>query len=193
MRRAAPPLGACVGGAGPASVAGMAQDQNELFDVVNEHDQVVGQATRGNVHAQKLRHRAVHVLIFNAAGRLFLQKRSAAKDTYPGLWNSSCSGHVDSGEDYDEAAWRELGEELGVRFPKPLLRWLRFNPCEATDGEFVWVYRTVLEGPFTLNAAEIERGEWASKEDIDRRLAQDPGQFCPSFRLIWAEARTRLQ
>lgn len=175
-----------------ASLVGMAQDLNELFDVVDERDQVVGQATRGDVHARQLRHRSVHVWVFNAAGRLFLQKRSMAKDTFPGLWNSSCSGHLDAGEDYDDAAWREMGEELGQRFPKPLLRWLRFSPSEETGWEFVWVYRTVLEGPFTLNAAEIEKGEWASKEEIDRRLAQQPEQFCPSFRLIWAEARKRL-
>lgn len=186
------PLRACLTGLGPGNVSGMAQDLNELFDVVDEQDRVVGQATRGDVHAQKLLHRAIHVFIFNAAGKLFLQKRSLAKDKSPGLWSSSCSGHLDAGEDYDEAAWRELGEELGLRFPKPLLRWLRFNPCEETEWEFVWVYRTVAEGPFTLNPAEIERGEWVTVDELDRRLSRQPEQFTSSFRLVWAEARTRV-
>ena len=67
---------------------------------------MIGREPRSVVHARGLRHRAVHVLVFNSAGELFLQKRSMTKDNDPGLWDSSCSGHVDAGETYDEAAVR---------------------------------------------------------------------------------------
>ena len=87
--------------------------QEDIFDIVNENDEVVGQKPRSEVHAEGLRHRAVHVLIFNDEGELFMQKRSKSKDTWPGAWDSSCSGHVDSGEVYEVAAIRELDEELG--------------------------------------------------------------------------------
>ena len=74
-----------------------AQDvQGELFDVVDEHDRVIGVEPRGVVHARDLRHRAVHLFVFNAAGELFLQKRSAWKDRHPGKWDSSASGHLDT-------------------------------------------------------------------------------------------------
>ena len=86
----------------------------EIFDIVNERDEVVGQAPRKEVHARGLWHRAVHVLVFNARGGVFLQKRSIKKDRQPGVWDSSCSGHVDSGEAYDETAMRELREEIGL-------------------------------------------------------------------------------
>src|SRR5260221_2408518 len=86
---------------------------DELFDVVDLDDRVTGRAPRSAVHAGKLLHRAVHVLIHDTNGHLFLQKRSLSKDTFPGCWDSSCSGHVDAGEDYVTAARRELGEELG--------------------------------------------------------------------------------
>ena len=92
--------------------------KEEIFDVVNEQDEVVGRQSRGEVHRLGLMHRAVHVLVFNAAGQIFLQKRSMKKDRQPGLWDSSASGHVDSGEDYDACAVREVREEIGLRWRK---------------------------------------------------------------------------
>ena len=86
---------------------------DELFDIVDHDDRVIGQAPRREVHARHLLHRATHVLVHDPNGRLFLQRRSMAKDTFPGCWDSSCSGHLDAGEDYPAAARRELGEELG--------------------------------------------------------------------------------
>ena len=87
---------------------------DEIFDVVNERDEVIGQETRQEVHRRGLLHRAVHVLIYNGKGEIFLQKRSMTKDSCPGLWDSSASGHVDSGEEYDACSVREVREELGV-------------------------------------------------------------------------------
>ncbi|HSI82513.1 MAG: NUDIX domain-containing protein [Candidatus Methylacidiphilales bacterium] len=92
----------------------MAED---IFDVVDDQDRVVRQERRSVVHAQGLLHRAVHILVFNAAGQVFLQQRSSLKDQFPLRWDSSSSGHVDAGEDYDTAAVREIAEELGVPSP----------------------------------------------------------------------------
>ncbi|MFN5579281.1 MAG: 16S rRNA (adenine(1518)-N(6)/adenine(1519)-N(6))-dimethyltransferase RsmA, partial [Akkermansiaceae bacterium] len=91
-----------------------AQSDDEIFDVVDDNDVPVGKATRAEVHAKNLIHRAVHVLVFNRNGDLWLQKRSLAKDKNPGVWDSSVSGHLDAEEDYLTAAIRELGEEIGV-------------------------------------------------------------------------------
>ncbi|MEN8724141.1 MAG: NUDIX domain-containing protein, partial [Lentimonas sp.] len=91
-----------------------ATNAQELFDVVDAEDTVLRIETRSVVHREKLFHRAVHVFVFNTKGELYLQRRSMTKDTAPGKWVSSCSGHVDSGEEYDQAAPRELGEEIGL-------------------------------------------------------------------------------
>jgi isopentenyldiphosphate isomerase len=157
----------------------------EIFDVVNDRDEVVGRAPRREVHAKQLRHRAVHVLVFNARGELFLQKRSMLKDTAKGKWDSSSSGHVDSGEDYDACAVREVWEEIGLKLTQPPERILRIEACAETGQEFVWVYRSASEGPFTLHPEEIERGEWFTPEAITRWLAERPEDFAPAFRLIW--------
>lgn len=157
----------------------------EIFDVVNERDEVIGQAPRREVHAKQLLHRAVHVLVFNARGQLFLQKRSMLKDTAKGKWDSSSSGHVDSGEDYDSCAVRELREEIGLRLDAPPKRILRLEACVDTGNEFVWVYRCESEGPFTLHPDEIERGDWFAPEEITRWLGERPQEFARAFGLIW--------
>ena len=160
----------------------------EFFDVVNERDEPVGRATRREVHARGLRHRAVHVLVDDGAGRIFLQKRSMKKDTSPGRWDSSSSGHVDAGEDYDAAAMRELGEELGLHPVEAPVRWFRVEACPETGAEFVWVYRLRAAGPFTLNAEEIKSGGWFAPAEIAAWVRARPEEFAPAFRLIWRRA-----
>src|SRR5947209_3224114 len=113
----------------------------EIFDVVDGDDCVIGHAPRSEVHARGLRHRAVHVLVFNESGELFVQKRVESKDTFPGCYDSSASGHLKSGEEYDACAVRELHEELGlgVRI-SDLERRFKITACAETGWEFVWVY-----------------------------------------------------
>lgn len=175
-----------------AFVGGVTAAHEEWFDVVNDLDEVVGRATRREVHATGMWHRAVHVLVFDAAGRVFLQKRSMLKDLSPGKWDSSCSGHVDSGEDYDVAAVRELGEEIGVRVTTPPERWFRLNACEQTGWEFVWVYRLRYDGIITVDEKEIQFGEWLAPAEATARITARPEDFCPSFKLLWPMAAERL-
>ena len=162
-----------------------AQRADEIFDVVDDRDQVVGQEKRGEVHRLGLKHRAVHVLVFNQRGEVFLQKRSMQKDTFPGAWDSSASGHLDTGEEYDACATRELREEIGLVVQQPPLRLFKLNAQAETGQEFVWVYRVESEGPFTLCPDEIERGEWVAPDELNRRIAARPEDYCPAFRLIW--------
>ena len=158
---------------------------SEIFDVVNDRDEVIGQNTRGEVHRLGLNHRAVHVLVFNARGEIFLQKRSMQKDRHPGTWDSSASGHLDTGETYDACAVREVREEIGLRLEATPTRLFKLNACENTGQEFVWVYRCEAEGPFTLYPEEIERGGWFAPDELTRWLAERPQDFAPTFPVIW--------
>ncbi|MCP5516388.1 MAG: NUDIX domain-containing protein [Verrucomicrobiales bacterium] len=162
---------------------------DEIFEIVNERDEVIGQAPRREVHRRGLRHRAVHVLVFNRAGELFLQKRSMLKDCFPGTWDSSASGHLAVGETYDACALREVVEELGWHMESPR-RLFKVDACEATGQEFVWVYRVEGEGPFTLQPEEISDGGWFGRAAIDQWLADRPQEFAPAFRLIWDRLNT---
>lgn len=157
----------------------------EIFDVVNERDEVIGSKPRSVVHKQGLLHRAVHVLVFNSRGEVFLQKRSMLKDRQPGVWDSSSSGHVDSGEHYDETAVRELREEIGLTIKTPLKKLFKIDACEATDNEFVWIYRCESEGPFQLHPDEIDRGDWFAPDYVAKWIAEKPQEFATAFVLIW--------
>lgn len=159
----------------------------EVFDVVNERDEVVGQEIRSEVHRLGLMHRAVHVLVFNAAGQVFLQKRSMKKDRQPGVWDSSSSGHVDAGEHYDACAVRELREEIGLQLREPPERLFKLAASPETDQEHVWVYRCAAEGPFHLDAEEIERGDWFSCDEVRRWTAARPEDFATAFLVIWSK------
>jgi isopentenyl-diphosphate delta-isomerase type 1 len=157
----------------------------ELFDVVDERDQVIGCRPRREVHQLGLRHRAVHVLVFNSRGQLFLQLRSMKKDCFPGTWDSSASGHVAPGESYDDCAIRELREELGLTLQTPLEPLFKIAACPETGQEFVWVYRCQAEGPFTLQPEEIESGDWFSPPQISAWIARAPHEFASGFVRIW--------
>lgn len=157
----------------------------EVFDVVNERDQVIGRNLRAEVHRLGLMHRAVHVLIFNRVGQVYLQKRSMYKDRNPGVWDSSSSGHVDAGEDYLPCAVREIGEELGVAPAGPIKPLFKLSASPETDQEHVWVYKTSHEGPFALDRNEIECGDWFEPSDVTSQIAERPQDFSPSFRVIW--------
>ena len=87
---------------------------DELLDIVNDSDEVTGQAMRSVVHQQGLWHRGVHVFLFNEQGEMLIQKRSADRANSPSLWDCSVSEHVKAGESYLEAAMRGLKEEMGV-------------------------------------------------------------------------------
>src|SRR5689334_14359113 len=162
----------------------------EIFDVVDERDEVIGKRPRSEVHRLGLMHRATHVLVFNKRGRVFLQKRSMTKDRQPGLWDSSVSGHVDSGEEYDACAVRELREEIGLEVSHVPRRLFKLAASAETDQEHVWVYTCEAEGPFQLHPDEIERGDWFEPDEVTRWMKERPHDFASALLMIWKRVMT---
>ena len=107
------------------------------------------------------------------------------KDTAKGKWDSSTSGHVDSGEDYDTSAVRELGEEIGLYVNTTPKRLFKIDACKETGWEFCWIYRCESEGPFVLHPEEIETGAWFTPEAVTRWVEEKPLDFARAFVLIW--------
>jgi 16S rRNA (adenine1518-N6/adenine1519-N6)-dimethyltransferase len=164
-------------------VAGRKAD--EMFDVVDEKDRVVGTFPRDHVHVNNLRHRAVHVLLFNAGGEIYLQRRSPWKDKNPGLWDSSAAGHVDAGETYARAAEREVGEELGVRCRPDRVG--RIESSIETAWEFVEIFRGEHGGPFALAGLEVEAGAFFPVGRVAAWMERRPGDFTPLARRIFPQ------
>lgn len=158
-----------------------AQDPNELLPVVDDQDRQVGLVPRAQVHSQGLLHRAVHVLVFDLQGNLWLQRRSQVKDTYPGMWTSSASGHLDPGEDYFAAAQRELREELGLNLELESVG--KVPAGVATQGEFSGVFRARTDQPPVPDPEEIaEMGLFSLAEA--RTMAADHSRCAPSLEAV---------
>ena len=162
---------------------------NERFPVVDENDRILGDASRSEVHGNNLRHRAVHILLFNPEGEVYLQQRSRWKDRHPLKWDSSAAGHVSAAESYDETARRELEEELGISVP--LKKISKLPASERTDQEFIWLYRGEDVGGVSPNRTEIETGAFFPETVIDAWVAARPEDFAPGFVECWRVYRRK--
>jgi isopentenyl-diphosphate delta-isomerase type 1 len=154
-------------------------EDDEILERVNEAGEVIGRATRAECHADPaLIHRAVHLLVFDAEGRLLLQKRSASKRIQPSRWDSSVGGHVDPGESPEAAIRREAEEELGLDGPvlSRLHQYLWRSPVET---ELVTTFRTVCGGPFGFNRDEIDEVRFFSSGEL--RALVGSGQLTPNL------------
>ncbi|MCW4020739.1 MAG: NUDIX domain-containing protein, partial [Candidatus Bathyarchaeota archaeon] len=142
---------------------------NEFCYVVDEDDNVVGRATREECHSGSgLIHRSVYIFVLNEKDEVFLQRRSMSKDLYTGYYTGSATGHVDYGEDYDEAARRELKEELGI--DAPLQRLCKVKSFSEAEREISALYLCCFKSPVGFNRKEITEGVFTSIEDIKRSL-----------------------
>jgi len=151
--------------------------------VVDAADRFVRWAPRAEIHRDRLVHRSVHVLVFDPAGRLVLQRRHPEKDNFPDHWDSSCAGHVEEsdypgGPDadldavYAAVARRELEEELGLAVgPEELAELGHFGPAPGVHYEQLRLYRTVSDGPFRLAPDEVAEVRRFTPADYDALAA----------------------
>lgn len=164
-------------------MSGQAQDPDEIFDVVDASNRVIGRAPRREVHARGLLHRAAHILWLRDDGQLCLQRRSYRKDSCPGLISTSCAGHLDAGETYLAAAARELREENGVAArPEELTRIDAAPAHEDLGREFVEVFLLRGDRPFRIHPPEVDALLWRTPAEADAWAAREPGRFSTSFR-----------
>lgn len=160
------------------------QDDDELFDVVDEQDVVQRQETRATVHRMNLLHRASHVFVFNKRKELFLQKRSRLKDKHPGVWDSSAAGHLNAGEEYEPTAVRELEEELGIASAE-VQEVLRVAPSERTGWEHITLFLARHDGAMRYPCSEIETGQWFPVEEVRAWVEVRPADFASGFLECW--------
>lgn len=156
-----------------------AEHKSEWFDLVDVKGRTVGKAPRHIVHGNpQLLHAVVHLHIFNQRGQLYLQKRAASKDLYPGLWDTAVGGHVHHGETIEEALQREALEELGITTVRaqPLFRYVMRNNWES---ELIYGFEMVFDGPFKPNPDEIESGRFWSVFEIQQLIGKQV--FTPNF------------
>ena len=156
----------------------MQDNHQEPLPLVDEAGRVIGKATRGECHGgSKLLHPVVHLHVFDADGRLYLQQRPLWKDIQPGKWDTAVGGHVDYGEETIAALHREAREELGIEAftPEFLLRYVFESERER---ELIHVYCTAYRGDIRPTA-ELDGGRFWTISEI--REAIGKGILTPNF------------
>ena len=152
---------------------------DEILPLVNAGGEVIGRAERRDCHQGPGRlHPVVHLHVFNRAGDIYLQKRSAGKDIFPGYWDTAVGGHIADGETPEAALRREAEEEIGLSgFIPQALGTHIIDTCY--ESEFVYVFATRYDGPLNPNPDELEDGRFWTQTEIEDNLGI--GVFTPNF------------
>ena len=142
---------------------------DEILEVVDLDNKVIGKATRGECYKKGLLHRAINIFIYNPKGEVFLHKRSEKKLKYPGFWDLSCSEHVKPGESFEAAAKRGLQEELGIEMKLeviiPIHR-MDNNTGDYHDNELVVTFKGIFEGEMKFDTNEVEMGKFFDPNEL---------------------------
>ncbi len=146
---------------------------DELVDLIDREDRIIGRATRGEVRTQNLLHRGVGILCLNSTGQIYVHRRTHTKDVFPGLYDMFVGGVVGAGESYDDAARREIAEELGIRgpTPEPLFRHLYWGDHNRS---WVSVYRVTWDGSIRHQESEVAWGAYLDWDELLAKISQWP-------------------
>ena len=154
----------------------------ELFDIVNNENNIIGQATRKEAHTKGLIHRSVMFFIFNRKGELFLNKRSTKKEFDPGTYSIVLGGHVTKGDSYEETVIREAKEEAGIT-TKPYFITTFKSRYKDKDKENVALFYFIVDKEPILDKNEIEKGNFVKIDKIKDALKKE--KFIPETEILY--------
>ena len=150
--------------------------EEELIDVIDENNQVIGTVIRKEMRTKNLLHRGVIIFVLNSEGKIFVHKRTATKDIHPSKYDMTCGGGVIAGENYETAAKRETQEEVGITNTN--LKYLfDFRYKSHDDNYIAKVYSCVYDGELTIDNTEIEKGSFMTIEELKNLIKRE--DFCP--------------
>jgi isopentenyldiphosphate isomerase/intracellular septation protein A len=149
------------------------KDKEEWFPVVDDSGKIIGKATRKEVHNNKnLLHPVIHLHVMNRKGEIYLQKRPMNKDIQPGKWDTAVGGHINYGEQVEQALLREASEELGLEnFTfRPLFHYRWNSPVES---ELVYSFVTVIDHQIHFNTDELSDGRFWRMNEIEQLIGKN--------------------
>lgn len=151
----------------------------EFLDIVNDKDEIIGQASRDEIYKQSLCHRIVHVLIFNDKGEMALQLRSDDVSFCPNHWSTTVGGHVQTKESYNEAALREYEEELGITTKLEFFN-KDYYDIKDVPTKFLVTFKSIFNGPFKPDASVVKTVNFFTIEQI-KKMINNGEKFHPEL------------
>ena len=165
---------------------------HEEVALYGEAGEVVGSAPRSVVRARNLHHGATAVVVHNGTGSVYVHRRTATKDVYPGLLDFCAGGVIRAGEGPGESAAREAEEELGVS-GAPLVPVGEDSYTDAHTSYHAFLFVVEYRGSIRWQPEEVAWGEWMPLGDLLQRLAESPDDFVPDSTALWRGRLTALE
>lgn len=151
--------------------------QIEYLDLVDENDNVIGKEDRDEIYRKGLRNfRVINIMIFTTDHKIIVPQRSADRRVFPNCYDCSVGGHVSSGETYEQAAYRELKEELGITNVK-LEEIGYFKPYDIDTSAFSKMYKLVYDKKLNYDKKGIKQIFYMSKEEVEKLVNDSPEKF----------------
>ena len=163
----------------------MKEDNVEYFDIVNEKDEIVGKISENEQKSVKPSQlRFINIIIINNDNMIVVPKRSSNRKLFPNCYDFSVGGHVNSGENYEEAAYRELKEELGIKNVK-LQEVAYFSPYDSDSNTFQKVYLLKYNSEiYEYDRDGIEKIYYKSKKEIQELIKNKPNLLKTDYSVV---------
>jgi isopentenyl-diphosphate delta-isomerase len=176
----------------PAAGASVSSEAEELI-LVDALDRVLGHASKAACHdGDGVLHRAFSLFVFNPAGALLLQQRSAGKRLWPSYWANTCCSHPRRGESLDEAAQRRLWQEMGMHCHLRHVYKFQYHARYGISGsehELCSVFVGTTDAPVQANRTEVAAWRFIMPEALDAEMAASSDQVTPGLKLEWQRLR----
>ncbi|GGU86770.1 NUDIX hydrolase [Lentzea flava] len=157
-----------------------------MINLYDEAGAVIGTVSRERMRAENLWHGCATIIVRSVDGsRVYVHRRTDTKDIFPGLYDCTAGGVIDAGENPDEAAARELREELGVEVA--LKKLFASQYVDDRTRYHVWVYEARTDGPFTHQPEEVAWGGWMDLDELRVRIDDPDWPLVPDGRAIGRE------
>jgi isopentenyl-diphosphate Delta-isomerase len=166
---------------------------DELIDICDENNNIIGRALKSEALAKGLWHRTARVFFYTSKGEIILQLRAKNKELYPDRWDVGAAGHIGAGEDYIDAAIRESEEELGIIVKKSDLDLLVLDKFLTIWGDFdekifAYTYLARFDGDIEglkIQKEEVQELKFANVDWLVGDVKNSPQKYTPHAENYW--------
>lgn len=155
--------------------------------IFNEDDEQIGEAMLPEILEEGYLHRVIHVMVEDEAGNVLLQFRGPKVGTNPNTWDFAAAGYVDPDESYEQAAKRELTEELGIERieldDEGVIREQEIINGNAVN-RFAGIFKVIIppDTVFKLQEDEVAKVKWFTPAEIKELIKSNSNDVTPYFR-----------